>query len=95
MSTENTYDAPKGNVEQPEEYTEVKILALNGRLGRARYIAYVMGLGLFGGLARGLFGAIGACGAWGSRRGCCGRWWYCYSHSPDRLYGFLDDSPGA
>ncbi len=60
MSTENPYDAPKGNVEQPEEYAEVKILTLNGRLGRARYIAYVMGLGLIGGLASGLFGAIGA-----------------------------------
>ncbi len=46
MSEENQYQTPNSNVEQSSntEYGEVKLLAVGGRIGRIRYMAYNFGL---------------------------------------------------
>jgi uncharacterized membrane protein YhaH (DUF805 family) len=46
MSEENQYKAPGSNVETSSnmEYGEVKLLAVGGRIGRIRYLAYNFGL---------------------------------------------------
>ncbi|MFV2061747.1 MAG: DUF805 domain-containing protein [Gammaproteobacteria bacterium] len=46
MSEENQYKTPTSNVEQSSntEYGSVKLLAVGGRIGRIRYIAYNFGL---------------------------------------------------
>ena len=50
MQNRNPYAAPRTNVTRgdggPEEYGEVKIFSVSGRLGRVRYIGYSVGLSL-------------------------------------------------
>jgi uncharacterized membrane protein YhaH (DUF805 family) len=49
MQNRNPYAAPQTNVTRgdgPEEYGEVKIFSVSGRLGRVRYIGYSVGLSL-------------------------------------------------
>jgi uncharacterized membrane protein YhaH (DUF805 family) len=49
MENRNPYAAPTTNVTRgdgPEEYGEVKIFSVSGRLGRVRYIGYSVGLSL-------------------------------------------------
>jgi uncharacterized membrane protein YhaH (DUF805 family)/Tfp pilus assembly major pilin PilA len=49
MQNRNPYAAPQTNVTRgdgPEDYGEVKILSVSGRLGRVRYIGYSVGLSL-------------------------------------------------
>lgn len=51
MQSRNPYAAPQTNVargdgDEPEEYGEVKIFSVSGRLGRVRYIGYSVGLSL-------------------------------------------------
>lgn len=53
MSTQNPYVAPRAAVgDAPEEYQQVKLFSVSGRIGRARYIAYTLGISL-------LLGTIG------------------------------------
>lgn len=41
----NPYAGPKAAVAEPaEEFQEVKVFSVSGRIGRARYIAYAMGM---------------------------------------------------
>ena len=48
----NPYRAPAAAVaDASEQYQEVRVFAVSGRIGRARYIAYTLGLSL-------LFGAV-------------------------------------
>jgi len=52
MATANPYRAPAAAVaDASEQYQEVRVFAVSGRIGRARYIAYTLGLSL-------LFGAV-------------------------------------
>ena len=49
MQNRNPYAAPQTNVTRgdgPEEYGEVRIFSVSGRLGRVRYIGYSVGLSL-------------------------------------------------
>ncbi len=48
MSEENQYKAPSSNVEQSsaQEYGPVRFFAVSGRLGRIRYLAYSLGIGV-------------------------------------------------
>jgi type IV pilus assembly protein PilA len=49
MQNRNPYAAPQTNVTRgdgPEEYGEVKVFSVSGRLGRVRYIGYSVGLSL-------------------------------------------------
>lgn len=58
MTTQNPYVAPRAAVaDGPEEYQRVKLFSVSGRIGRARYIAYTMGLPF---LIMMLAGALGA-----------------------------------
>jgi len=61
MSTHNPYVAPRAAVDDaPEEYQPVKVFSVSGRIGRARYIAYTLGISLLLGLIGGaLSAAIG------------------------------------
>ena len=56
---QNPYDAPRAAVDDaPEEYQEVRILAVSGRIGRARYIMYTIGLPIL------IMAVFGLAGAW-------------------------------
>lgn len=49
MQNRNPYAAPQTNVTRgdgPEDYGEVKVFSVSGRLGRVRYIGYSVGLSL-------------------------------------------------
>lgn len=61
MSTQNPYVAPRAAVDDaPEEYQPVKLFSVSGRIGRARYIAYTLGISLLLGMIGGLLsGAVG------------------------------------
>ena len=61
MSTQNPYVAPRAAVDDaPEEYQPVKVFSVSGRIGRARYIAYTLGISLLLGIVGGaLSAAIG------------------------------------
>jgi uncharacterized membrane protein YhaH (DUF805 family) len=61
MSTQNPYVAPRAAVDDaPEEYQPVKVFSVSGRIGRARYIAYTLGISLLLGIIGGaLSAAIG------------------------------------
>lgn len=61
----NPYGAPRAAVDDAsEEYQPVRLFAVSGRIGRARYILYSMGASMLimflGGLASALLGAAGA-----------------------------------
>lgn len=63
MNSVNPYSSPRSHVQdtaRTDEYGEIKVFSVRGRLGRVRYIAYSMGLALLGGVIVALFGAIGA-----------------------------------
>lgn len=48
MENRNPYAAPRTNVTKGdglEEYGDVKVFSVSGRLGRARYLAYSFGIG--------------------------------------------------
>ena len=61
MSTVNPYIAPRAAVgDAPEQYQPVKVFSVSGRIGRARYIAYTLGISMLLGLIGGaLSAAIG------------------------------------
>lgn len=47
MTTHNPYLAPRASVDDAaEEFQPVRVLSVSGRIGRARYILYTMGLPL-------------------------------------------------
>jgi uncharacterized membrane protein YhaH (DUF805 family) len=61
----NPYRAPAAAVaDASEQYQEVRLFAVSGRIGRARYIAYTFGLSLLimfiAGLGVAFLGAVGA-----------------------------------
>jgi uncharacterized membrane protein YhaH (DUF805 family) len=59
MTTQNPYVAPRAAVEDAsEEYQPVRLLSVSGRIGRARYILYSMGLPLLIMLVAGVLGAF-------------------------------------
>ena len=69
MSTPNPYVAPRASVaDVPEEYQRVKLFSVSGRIGRARYIAYTLGitllLGPIGGAIAPAIGEIGILAAY-------------------------------
>ena len=62
MESRNPYAAPRANVttgEDPERYGEVRVFAVRGRLGRARYLGYSFGLSLLILMLIGLAAAFG------------------------------------
>ena len=68
-SNVNPYETPKAAVaETAEQFQPVKLFSVSGRIGRARYIAYGMGvyllLAILGALLTGLLGAIGVAIMW-------------------------------
>jgi uncharacterized membrane protein YhaH (DUF805 family) len=65
MATVNPYRAPAAAVaDTAEQYEEVQLFSVSGRIGRARYIAYSIGLSLLFGVVIGLLAAaLGAVGA--------------------------------
>lgn len=66
MESVNPYESPDANLEQDDQHCyQPKILAMNGRIGRARYFCYSMVVNLVGGLLLALvFGiAMAAMGA--------------------------------
>src|SRR5688572_25174300 len=59
MTTPNPYVAPRAALEDAaEEYQPVSILSMSGRIGRARYVVYTMGLPLAIMFVIGLVGAL-------------------------------------
>ena len=65
MASVNPYRAPAAAVaDSAEQYQEVNVFAVSGRIGRARYIAYSIGLSLLFSVLMGALGAaLGAAGA--------------------------------
>ena len=61
MSTQNPYIAPRAAVgDAPEDYQQVRVFSVSGRIGRARYIAYTLGISaLFSAVGAALSAAIG------------------------------------
>jgi uncharacterized membrane protein YhaH (DUF805 family)/Tfp pilus assembly major pilin PilA len=64
MSNRNPYAAPQANVALNEsgvdEYGEVRVFSVSGRIGRVRYLAYSIGLSLLVFLGLGIIAAIAA-----------------------------------
>lgn len=64
MSNRNPYAPPRANVTLSEsgtdEYGEVRVFSVSGRIGRVRYLAYSIGLSLLAFLALGIVAAIAA-----------------------------------
>ena len=64
MSNRNPYAPPRANVTPGEsgtdEYGEVRVFSVSGRIGRVRYLAYSIGLSLLVFLALGIVAAIAA-----------------------------------
>jgi uncharacterized membrane protein YhaH (DUF805 family) len=59
MTTQNPYVAPRAALEDAaEEYQPVSLFSVAGRIGRARYILYTMGLPLLVVFVVGLVGAL-------------------------------------
>lgn len=58
MSSANPYQVPQSNVDHQgqDDYSEVKLLSIRGRIGRLRYLGYTMGYGMLIYLA---FAAVG------------------------------------
>lgn len=58
MRSANPYQVPQSNVDDQdqEDYSEVKVLSVSGRIGRLRYLGYMMGYSMLIYLA---FAAIG------------------------------------
>jgi uncharacterized membrane protein YhaH (DUF805 family) len=55
----NPYGAPRASVvDAPEEYQPVRIFAVSGRIGRARYILYSIGLSMLIMMAAGVVSAV-------------------------------------
>ena len=64
MENRNPYSAPKTNVtlgeSAAEEYGEVKLFAVNGRIGRVRYLAYSIGLSIIVLIVAGVLAVLAA-----------------------------------
>jgi len=61
QAVSNPYQTPGSAVaDQGEQYSEVKILSVAGRLGRVRYIGYSVGLSMLLAVAMGLVMALSA-----------------------------------
>ena len=64
MNTANPYQVPRSNVDHNisggNDYSEVKVLSIKGRLGRLRYLGYSMGYTLLIYLVSGVLAAITA-----------------------------------
>ena len=59
MSTQNPYVAPRAAVDDaPEQYQPVKLFSVSGRIGRARYIAYTLGISVLLGAIGGALGTV-------------------------------------
>jgi uncharacterized membrane protein YhaH (DUF805 family) len=66
MATANPYRAPAAAVaDASEQYQEVKIFSTSGRIGRARYIAYSLGLSFLIMLVFGFIGGFASAGGSG------------------------------
>jgi len=67
MAEVNPYSAPSAGVARPQQYGEVKVLSARGRLGRLRYLAYSVGIGLLvNAITFGLIAALSPTGQSGS-----------------------------
>lgn len=59
MTNQNPYVTPRAAVaDAPEQYQRVRIFSISGRIGRARYILYTMGLPMLIMFAVGLLSAV-------------------------------------
>ena len=66
MATANPYRAPAAAVaDASEQYQEVKVFSTSGRIGRARYIAYSIGLSFLIMLVFGFIGGFAGAGGSG------------------------------
>jgi uncharacterized membrane protein YhaH (DUF805 family) len=65
MATANPYRAPAAAVADraAEEFQEVRLFAVSGRIGRVRYIGYTIGVWLVGSMLAGVLAALGKFGA--------------------------------
>ncbi len=59
MDASNPYQSPAAPVLPPDEFSAVDVLSTSGRIGRVRYLAFGMGIGLLTVLAGGIGGALG------------------------------------
>ena len=61
MTTAGIYSAPAARVADPASggYSKINIWSPNGRLGRARYVAYSLGFGVLFNFASAAFGTLG------------------------------------
>lgn len=62
MSFENQYSAPASKLDQPgnEDFGEIKVFSIKGRLGRVRYIAYSLGFYFLFSIVMAFAGGLGA-----------------------------------
>ncbi|MHB1175037.1 MAG: DUF805 domain-containing protein [Sulfuriferula sp.] len=60
MTTANPYQVPQSNVDYQgqDDYSEVKLLSISGRIGRLRYLGYSMGYGMLIYMAFAVLGGI-------------------------------------
>ncbi|MES2405766.1 MAG: DUF805 domain-containing protein [Pseudomonadota bacterium] len=60
MTTANPYQVPQSNVDfqGQDDYSEVKLLSIKGRIGRLRYLGYTMGYGMLIYLAFAIVGGV-------------------------------------
>ena len=60
MDASNPYQSPSSTVLPPEEFSAVDVLSTSGRIGRIRYLAFSMGVGVLTMIAAGIGGGLGA-----------------------------------
>lgn len=64
MNTANPYQVPRSNVDHfgsaENDYSEIKVLSIKGRIGRLRYLGYSMGYSLLIYLVFGILAAVSA-----------------------------------
>ena len=60
MNPANPYQVPQSNVDHQgqDDYSEVKLLSISGRIGRLRYLGYTMGYGMLIYLAFAIVGGV-------------------------------------
>ena len=60
MDASNPYQSPSSPVLPAEEFSPVNFLSTSGRIGRIRYLAFGLGVGILTAIAAGIAGALGA-----------------------------------
>ena len=60
MNSANPYQVPQSNVDHQgqDDYSEVKLLSISGRIGRLRYLGYTMGYGMLIYMAFAIVGGV-------------------------------------